>query len=45
MSEELRRGIIKAIPLGERREFTEEDKEKIQKQTEEMFRFFGVDMR
>lgn len=42
MSEELKKGIIKAIPTGERIEFTEEEKKRIEKQTEEMFKFFGV---
>lgn len=45
MSSELEKGIIKAIPTGEHIEFTEEEKKRIEKQTEEMFKFFGVELK
>ena len=42
MSEELRRGIPKAIPTGEKVIFTEEEKRKHEEDFEKILKQFGV---
>ena len=42
MSEELRRGIPKAIPTGKKIEFTEEQKRRNEENVERLLKKFGV---
>ena len=42
MSEELKKGIIKAIPTGEHQEFTEEEMEKHDRDFEKILKEAGV---
>ena len=42
MSEELKRGIIKAIPFGKIKKFTREEKEQARKDLEKILREDGV---
>ena len=42
MNEELRRGIPKAIPIGERRTFTQEEKDKADSDLLEILKEYGV---
>lgn len=42
MSEELRRGIPKAIPTGEKNEFTEEEKKQNRREFEKFLKRIGV---
>ena len=42
MSEELKRGIPKAIPIGNKRKLTEEEKEKYDRNFEKILREAGV---
>lgn len=42
MSEELRRGIPKAIPTGKKVEFTEEQKRRNDEEVERLLKKFGV---
>ena len=42
MSEELRRGIPKAIPIGERRVLTQEEKDKADSDLLEILKEYGV---
>lgn len=42
MSEELRRGIPKGIPTGEKRIFTEEEKEEADRKLERILKSVGV---
>lgn len=42
MSEELRKGIPKAIPIGEKIEYTEEEKEQHDRDFEKILKQYGI---